>query len=221
MTANGWIQIGLFALVILAITKPLGLYMFHAFEGERQPLPRVLGPVERLLYRLCGVAAEKEQDWKGYTVAMLLFSVVSLLVTYGIERLQHVLPFNPQKLPAVPADLAWNTAASFTTNTNWQNYGGESTMSYLTQMAGLAWHNFTSAAVGNGVALALARGLTRRGGPDAPRTLGSFWVDLVRGIIYVLLPISLLAALFLASQGVVQTLSANVEVQTLEGAKQV
>ena len=221
MTANGWIQIGLFALVIFALTKPLGLYMFHVFEGERQPLPRVFGPVERLLYRLCGVDPEREHGWKGYTVAMLLFSLFGLLVTYGIQRLQHVLPLNPQKLGPVPADLAWNTAVSFTTNTNWQNYGGESTMSYLTQMAGLAWHNFTSAAVGIGIALALARGLTRQPGPRGPKTIGSFWVDLIRSIVYVLLPISIVGTLVLVWQGVPQTLSAYREITTLEGLKQV
>ena len=221
MTANGWIQIGLFALVIFAITRPLGVYMFHVFEGERQPLPRLFGPVERLLYRLCGVDPKKEQGWQGYTVAMLLFSVFSLLVTYGIERLQHVLPFNPQKLGPVPADLAWNTAVSFTTNTNWQNYGGENTMSYLTQMAGLAWHNFTSAAVGIGIALALARGLTRQPGPTGPKTLGNFWVDVIRSIVYVLLPISIVGTLVLVWQGVPQTLSAYRELTTLEGLKQV
>ncbi len=221
MTVNGWLQIGLYALVVLLLTKPVGLYLYRVYEGRSRPLARVLGPLERLLYRLSGVDREKEQDWKGYTISMLVFSALGLLVTYGIERLQGLLPLNPNQLGAVPPDLAFNTAASFTTNTNWQAYSGESTMSYLTQMAGLAWHNFTSAAVGIGVALALARGLTRRGGPDAPRTLGSFWVDLIRGIVYVLLPISLVAALFLASQGVVQTLSANVEVQTLEGARQV
>ena len=221
MTANGWIQIGLFALVIFAITKPLGLYMFHVFEGERQPLPRVFGPVERVLYRLSGVDPRKEHGWKGYTVAMLLFSLFGLLVTYVIERLQHVLPFNPQKLGPVPADLAWNTAVSFTTNTNWQNYGGESTMSYLTQMAGLAWHNFTSAATGIAIALALARGLTRQPGPNGPKTIGNFWVDLIRSIVYVLLPISIVVTLVLVWQGVPQTLSAYRELTTLEGLKQV
>jgi K+-transporting ATPase ATPase A chain len=221
MTVNGWLQIGLYALVVLLLTKPVGLYLYRVYEGRSRPLARVLGPLERLLYRLSGVDPEKEQDWKGYAISMLAFSALGLLVTYLIERLQGVLPLNPNALAAVPPDLAFNTAASFTTNTNWQAYPGESTMSNLTQMAGLAWHNFTSAAVGIGVALALARGLTRRGGPDAPRTLGNFWVDLTRGIVYVLLPISLVAALFLASQGVVQTLAANVEVQTLEGAKQV
>jgi K+-transporting ATPase ATPase A chain len=220
MTSNGWLQIGLFALVILAITKPLGTYMYRVFEGERQPLPRLLGPLERLLYRLSGVDPKKEHGWKGYAAAMLLFSLFGLLVTYGIERLQHVLPFNPQKLGAVPADLAFNTAASFTTNTNWQNYGGESTMSYLSQMAGLAWHNFTSAAVGIGIALALARGLTRHPGPGSPKTLGSFWVDLVRSIVYVLLPISVVFTLILVWQGVPQTFSAYKEVTTLEGLKQ-
>jgi K+-transporting ATPase ATPase A chain len=220
MTSNGWLQIGLFALVILAITKPLGIYMYRVFEGERQPLPRLVGPVERLLYRLSGVDPKKEQGWKGFAAAMLLFSLFGLLVTYGIERLQHVLPFNPQKLGPVPADLAWHTAASFTTNTNWQNYGGESTMSYLSQMAGLAWHNFTSAAVGIGIALALARGLTRHPGPGGPKTLGSFWVDLIRSIVYVLLPISVVATVVLVWQGVPQTLSAYREVTTLEGLKQ-
>jgi K+-transporting ATPase ATPase A chain len=221
MTANGWIQIGLFALVILALTKPLGLYMYRVFEGERRPLPRVLGGFERVLYRLCGVDPRREQGWAGYTVAMLLFSLVGVLVTYAIERLQHVLPFNPQKLGPVPADLAWNTAVSFTTNTNWQNYGGESTMSYLTQMAGLAWHNFTSAAVGIGIALALARGLTRHPGPTGPKTLGNFWVDLIRSIVYVLLPISVAGTIVLVALGVPQTLSAYRELTTLEGLKQV
>ncbi len=221
MTFNGWIQIGLFALVVLAITKPLGLYMHRVFEGERRPLPRLLGPLERLLYRLCGVDPRKEQDWKGYAAAMLIFSLLGVLATYGIERLQHVLPLNPQKLGPVPPDLAFHTAVSFTTNTNWQNYGGETTMSYLTQMAGLAWHNFTSAAVGIGVALALARGITRQPGPGGPKTLGSFWVDLVRAIVYVLLPISILGTLVLVWQGVPQTLSAYREITTLEGLKQV
>jgi potassium-transporting ATPase potassium-binding subunit len=221
MTVNGWIQIGLFALVIFAITKPLGLYMYRVFEGERQPFPRVFGPLERILYRLSGVNPNREQGWKGYTVAMLVFSTLGVLVTYAIERLQHVLPLNPQKLGPVPADLAFNTAVSFTTNTNWQNYGGESTMSYLTQMAGLAWHNFTSAAVGIGIALALARGLTRHPGPTGPKTLGNFWVDLIRSIVYVLLPISIVGTLVLVAFGVPQTLSAYRELTTVEGLKQV
>jgi K+-transporting ATPase ATPase A chain len=221
MTINGWLQIGLFALVIFAITKPLGAYMYRVFEGERQPLPRLFGPVERVLYRLCGVDPKKEQGWKGYAAAMLLFSLFGLVVTYAIQRLQHLLPLNPQKLGPVASDLALNTAASFTTNTNWQNYGGESTMSYLSQMAGLAWHNFTSAAVGIGVALALARGLSRQPGPGGPKTLGSFWVDLIRSIVYVLLPVSIVVGLVLVALGVPQTLSAYREVTTLEGVKQV
>jgi potassium-transporting ATPase potassium-binding subunit len=220
MTLNGWIQIGLFALVIFALTKPLGAYMFRVFEGRRQPLPRLLGPLERVLYRLSGVDPAKGQGWKTYTVSMFVFSALGMLVTYGIERLQHVLPLNPQHLPPVAPDLALNTAASFTTNTNWQNYGGESTMSYLTQMAGLAWHNFTSAAVGLGIALALARGLTRHVAPGEPRTIGNFWVDLVRSIVYVLLPISVVGTLALVALGIPQTLSAYREVTTVEGLKQ-
>jgi potassium-transporting ATPase potassium-binding subunit len=221
MTANGWLQIGLYALVILAITRPVGRYLFRVFEGDGQPLPRVLGPVERLTYRLSGVDPRREQDWKQYAAAMLLFSLASMAVTYGIERLQQVLPWNPQGLGPVEPALAFNTAASFTTNTNWQNYGGESTMSHLSQMAGLAWHNFTSAAVGIGIALALARGLTRRPGPGGARTLGSFWVDLVRSIVYVLLPASIVVGLVLVAAGVPQTLGAYREVTTVEGLKQV
>ncbi|HVP68688.1 MAG TPA: potassium-transporting ATPase subunit KdpA [Anaeromyxobacteraceae bacterium] len=221
MTLNGWLEIGLFAIAILLVTKPVGLYLHRVYEGDRQPLPRILGPVERLLYRLSGVDPSKEQDWKGYAIALLVFSLFGVLGTYLILRLQAVLPLNPNKMAAVAPDLALNTAASFTTNTNWQSYSGESTMSYLAQMAGLAWHNFTSAAVGVGVALALARGLTRRPGPGGPRTIGNFWVDLVRGILYVFLPVSFVAALFFVSQGVVQTLAPNLEVQGLEGVKQV
>jgi len=220
MTANGWLQIGLYALVISAIAKPVGLYMFRVFEGERQPLPRVFGPVERFLYRLSGVNPKKEQTWWQYAAAMLLFSLVTMAVTFGIERLQHVLPFNPQHLGPVEPALAFNTAASFTTNTNWQNYGGESAMSYLSQMAGLAWHNFLSAAVGIGIALALARGLTRQGGPEGPKTIGNFWVDLIRSIVYVLLPISIVVTLVLVAEGVPQTLAAYREVTTVEGLKQ-
>ena len=220
MTVNGWIQIILYAIVIFAITKPLGAYMFRVFEGERQPLPRFFGSIERLLYRLCGVDPKEQQDWKQYTVAMLVFSAITLLVTYGIERLQHILPLNPQNFGPVPADLAFNTAASFTTNTNWQAYTGESTMSYLTQMAGLAWHNFMSAAVGIGVALALARGITYRLQAGAAKTLGNFWVDLVRATVYVLIPLSIPIALLLVSQGVIQNFSSYVEMTTLEGVKQ-
>jgi K+-transporting ATPase ATPase A chain len=221
MTQNGWLQIGLFSLAILLLTKPVGIWLYRVFEGRWQPLPRLLGPAERFLLRLCGVDRDKEQDWRGYTVSLLLFSAFGMLVTYFLQRLQGVLPLNPNHLAAVGPELAFNTAASFTTNTNWQAYSGETTMSHLTQMMGLAWHNFTSAAAGIGVALAVARGLTRRAGPSGPRTVGNFWVDLVRATVYVLLPVSFAAAIFFVSQGVVQTLSGNVELQTLEGAKQV
>ena len=220
MTVNGWIQILLYMAMIFAITKPLGSYMYRVFEGDRQPLPRLFGAIERLLYKLCGVDPKQQQDWKQYTLAMLVFSAITLLVTYGIERLQHVLPLNPQNFPPVAPDLAFNTAASFTTNTNWQAYSGESTMSYLTQMAGLAWHNFMSAAIGIGIALALARGITYRLQAGAAKTLGNFWVDLVRATVYVLIPISIPIALLLVSQGVIQNFSSYVEITTLEGVKQ-
>src|SRR5215471_7022642 len=182
MTTIGWLQIVVFALVIFLVTKPLGIYIYRALESERRPLPSVLGRVERFLLRLCGVDAQAEHTWKEYALALLAFSLFGMLVTYAIQRLQHLLPLNPQHFAAVAPDLAFNTAASFTTNTNWQSYSGESTMSYFTQMAGLAWHNFTSAAVGIAVALVLARGLTRRPGPDGAKTLGNFWVDLIRAI---------------------------------------
>ena len=220
MTVNGWIQILLYMAMIFAITKPLGSYMYRVFEGDRQPLPRLFGAIERLLYKLCGVDPKQQQDWKQYTLAMLVFSAITLLVTYGIERLQDVLPLNPQNFPPVAPDLAFNTAASFTTNTNWQAYSGESTMSYLTQMAGLAWHNFMSAAIGIGIALALARGITYRLQAGAAKTLGNFWVDLVRATVYVLIPISIPIALLLVSQGVIQNFSSYVEITTLEGVKQ-
>jgi len=220
MTLNGWFQIIFFFVVLLVLTKPLGVFMYRVFEGDRQPLPRVLGPFERFLHRLSGVDPKKEQTWLGYTAALLAFSVFGVLVTYAIQRLQHVLPLNPQKLGPVEQTSAFNTAVSFTTNTNWQFYTGEQTMSYLTQMAGLAWHNFTSAATGMGVALALARGLTRRAGPDAPKTLGNFWVDLTRCIVYVFFPICVVGTLLLVAGGVIQNFSAYHEVTTLEGVKQ-
>jgi potassium-transporting ATPase potassium-binding subunit len=221
MTAIGWLQILFFFALVVAVTPPLGAYMFRVFEGERQPLPRFLGPVERALYRLGGIDGTKEQTWLEYTIALLVFSAFGVVVTYLLQRMQHVLPLNPQKLGAVEPTLAFNTASSFTTNTNWQSYSGESTMSYLTQMAALAWHNFTSAAAGIGVALAVARGLTRRPGPDGANTIGNFWVDLTRAIVYVLLPLSLVFALLLVSQGVLQNFAAYKEVTTLEGVKQV
>src|SRR5439155_23314604 len=195
--------------------------MFRVFEGNRQPLPAVLGRLERFLYRLCGVDPAREQPWTLYAFSVLAFSLFGLLVTYAIERLQQWLPFNPQKFGPVEPALAFNTAASFTTNTNWQAYSPETTMSYLAQMAGLAWHNFTSAAVGLAVALALARGFTRMGGSTGVKSLGNFWVDLTRSIVYVLLPICIVYALFLVSQGVLQNLAPYREVVTLEGTKQV
>jgi K+-transporting ATPase ATPase A chain len=218
MTLIGWLQILLFFGLVLAVTKPLGTYLFRVFEGDTQPLP--LGPVERLLLRLCGAADRREQTWVEYSVSLLAFSLFGLLITYALLRAQHVLPLNPRGLPAVEPELAFNTAASFTTNTNWQSYAGESTLSYLSQMAGLAWHNFTSAAAGIGVALALARGFTRRPGPEGPRTLGNFWVDLIRGTLYVLLPLCCVYALFLVSQGVLQNFSAYQDLVTLEGGRQ-
>jgi K+-transporting ATPase ATPase A chain len=221
MTFNGWLQILIFFALVVLLTRPMGVFMFHVFEGERQPLPRVLGRVEHWLLRLSGVDAKREQTWVEYTIAMLIFSAVSLVITYAIERLQQVLPLNPQHFAAVEPTLAFNTAASFTTNTNWQSYSGESTMSYFTQMAGLAWHNFTSAAVGIGVAIAVARGLTRHPGPEGPKTIGNFWVDFIRAIVYLLLPLSFLFAIFLVSQGAIQNFSAYRELTTLEGVKQI
>jgi len=220
MSANGWLQILIYSLVILTVTKPLGIYMFRVFEGDQQPLRRFFGPIERGLYRLCGVNPKEQQTWTQYTLALLFFSAITLMVTYAIERLQHVLPLNPRQLSPVPSDLAFNTAASFTTNTNWQAYSGESTMSYLTQMAALAWHNFISAAAGIAIAIALARGLTYQLRPTDPKTIGNFWVDLIRATVYVLLPLCIPVALILVSQGLIQNFAPYVELTTLEGAKQ-
>ena len=222
MTINGWLQIIVFFLVIVAITKPIGVYLFRVFEGDRQPLPRTLGRVERGLLRLCGIkpGAATDQTWVQYTIALLLFSAIGVVVTYVLQRAQGVLPWNPQQLPGVPGALAFNTAVSFTTNTNWQSYAPETTMSYLTEMLALAWHNFTSAAVGIGVALVIARGLTRRPGPDGSKAVGNFYVDLIRGVVYVLLPASIVIALAMVSQGVIQNLAAYHAVTTVEGAKQ-
>ncbi len=221
MTANGWLQIAFFLLVILALTKPLGIYFYRVFEGEKRPFQRTLGAVERFLLRLSGLKQPAAQNWKEYTAALLMFSVLGVVVTYFIQRLQHVLPFNPEKLAPPAEHLAFNTAVSFTTNTNWQSYSGETTMSYLTQMAGLAWHNFTSAAVGLGAALALARGLTRKPMEKDDKGLGNFWVDVIRSIVYVLLPISVIFTLLLVSQGVVQNFAPYLHIKTLEGAAQV
>jgi K+-transporting ATPase ATPase A chain len=220
MDLIGWSQIVLFSLVVLAVTKPLGVYMYDVLEGARQPRPRMFGPLERALCRLCGVDARREQAWTEYALSLLVFSALGVLATYAIQRLQGVLPFNPQALPAVSPDSSFNTAVSFTTNTNWQGYVGEATMSYLTQMAGLAWHNFTSAAVGIAAAVALARGLTRRPSADGGRGIGNFWVDVIRATLYVLLPLSIVIGLALVALGVIQNLSPYLEVTTLEGAKQ-
>src|SRR3954468_3017961 len=220
MTGIGWIQIGVFFLAVLALRKPLGAYMFRVFEGEKQPLPAIFGRAERFFYRICGVDPAKEQTWTVYAFSLLVFSLLGVLVTYGIERVQHVLPLNPQGLGPVEPALAFNTAASFATNTNWQSYVPETTVSYLTQMAGLAWHNFTSAAAGIAVALALSRGLTRSGGSAGGKTIGNFWVDLIRSTLYVLLPISFVYAQFLVSQGVLQNFAPYREITTLEGVKQ-
>ncbi|HVT60294.1 MAG TPA: potassium-transporting ATPase subunit KdpA [Thermoanaerobaculia bacterium] len=213
MTANGLLQLLIYLLALLAVTKPLGVYMARLFAGEKTALSRLLQPGERLLYRLCRIDERQEQHWTSYTAAMLIFSAVSMLVLYALERLQAVLPWwNPQHFPAVAPDLAWNTAASFTTNTNWQNYSGESAMSYLTQMAGLAFHNFVSAATGIVLAVAFIRGIARR----EAKTLGNFWVDLVRCCLYLLLPLCLAGALLLVSQGVVQNLSSYTRAALVE-----
>ena len=202
MTANGWFQIALFFVILLAITKPVGAFMTRVFAREKTFLDPVLRPLERLIYRSTGVDENREMDWKEYAVAMLLFSVVSMLVLYLIERMQIWLPWNPQHLANVGQQLAFNTAASFTTNTNWQNYGGESTMSYFTQMAGLAYHNFVSAGVGIALAIAIIRGIARR----ESKTLGNFWVDFTRANLWVLLPACIAIALIFVSQGMVQNL---------------
>jgi len=200
MTTNGWLQILVYLAVIFAVTKPVGAFMARVFSRERTFLDPVLRPVERLLYRMTLVDEDHDMRWTEYAFSLLLFSGVSMLVLYLIERVQQVLPLNPQKLAAVPPDLAFNTAASFTTNTNWQNYGGEATMSYLTQMAGLAYHNFSSAAVGIALAIAFIRGIARR----EKQTIGNFWVDLTRSTLWVLLPACIVYAMILVSQGVVQ-----------------
>jgi len=220
LSANGWIQILVFFAAILAVTKPLGAFMYRVMEGKGHFLSKPLGGLERLCYRLGGVDG-REQTWPLYTAGLLAFSAFTMLVTYAIQRLQHVLPFNPQKMGPVEAGSAFNTAASFTTNTNWQGYTGEATMSYLSQMAGLAWHNFLSAAAGIAVAVALARGLTRRGEGKGPGTIGNFWVDLTRATVYILLPLSILFALVFVSQGMIQNLAPYREITTLEGSKQV
>src|SRR5579862_3627081 len=213
MTTIGWVQIFVFLGIIFAVTKPLGIFMAHVFSGERTILDPVLRPIERLLYRVTGVDEKHEMRWTEYATSTLVFSAVSMLVLYLLERVQGMMPFNPQHLGAVtPEHLAFNTAASFTTNTNWQAYSGETTMSYFTQMAGLAFHNFASAATGIVLAIAFIRGIARR----QMNTIGNFWVDFVRCCLWVLLPFCVIGSLFLVSQGVVQNLKPNDTVKLVE-----
>jgi potassium-transporting ATPase potassium-binding subunit len=213
MTINGWLQIFVFLAIIFAVTKPMGIFMARVFAREHTFLDPVLRPIERLLYRVTGVDEAYEMPWTEYAISMLLFSVVSMLVLYLLQRLQAMLPLNPQHFAGVtPEHLAWNTAASFTTNTNWQAYSGENTMSYLTQMAGLAYHNFTSAAAGIALAIAFIRGIARR----QMKTIGNFWVDMVRAALWVLLPFCVVGALLLVSQGVVQNLKPYDTVKLVE-----
>jgi len=216
MTISGWVQIALFSVIVILITRPLGGYMTRVFAGERTFLSPVLRPVERAVYWCCGVDEKEEQHWLTYAVALLFFSVAGFVTLYALQRLQWYLPFNPQGQTGVEQSLAFNTSVSFITNTNWQAYSGETTMGYLVQMAGLTVHNFVSAATGIALALALIRGFVRR----EARTIGNFWVDLTRGTLYVLIPISVVGALVLVWQGVPQNLGAYVDATTLEGAKQ-
>ena len=216
MTLNGWVQIALYALLVTASVKPLGLYMARVFEGERVFLSGLLQPLERVIYRVCGIDDGKEQHWTVYAISMLVFSAAAFLFTYALQRLQEVLPLNPGHLGAISPDSAFNTAVSFASNTNWQGYGGETTMSYLTQMAALTVQNFVSAAAGIALAIALIRGFARA----SAKTVGNFWVDLTRGTLYVLLPLSLVMALVLVWLGVPQNLDPYVHATTLEGAKQ-
>jgi K+-transporting ATPase ATPase A chain len=213
MTTNGWLQIAFFSIALLLITKPLGIYVLKVYDGSM----RWLRPLERVLYRVGGVDPDEDQHWTRYAASMLIFSAASMLLTYAVLRLQHLLPLNPQAMGAVPDRQAFETAASFTTNTNWQSYSGETTMSYFSQMTQLTFHNFASAATGVALAIALARGITRH---SAGR-LGNFWVDLVRGTLYLFLPIATLIALLFVQQGVIQNFAHYVTVTTVEGVKQV
>jgi potassium-transporting ATPase potassium-binding subunit len=216
MSANGWLQFAAFSLVLLLTVRPVGIYLARVLEGQKTWLDPILRPIERLIYKLCGVEADHEMNWRQYAFAMLGFSAATMVLTYVIERAQAILPWNPQHLAGVGPDLAWNTAASFTTNTNWQFYTPESTMSYLTEMAGLATHNFFSAAVGIVVAVALVRAIKR----TSCATIGNFWVDTTRTLLYILLPASLIYALLLVAQGVPQNLHAYTVAHTLEGQTQ-
>ena len=216
MTANGWLQFAIFCIVLLATVRPVGIYIERVLEGKGTWLDPLLRPIERLLYKLCAIDAEKEMNWREYAFAVLGFSAATLILTYAVERLQNLLPWNPQHLAAVGTDLAWNTAASFTTNTNWQSYTPEATMSYLTEMAGLATHNFWSAAVGIVVAVALIRGIKR----TTTATIGNFWVDTTRTLLYILFPSCIVYALLLVATGVPQNLSAYTVAHPLEAPAQ-
>src|SRR5271167_1636023 len=216
MTLIGWSQIVLVLALVVACAVPLSAFMARVYSGERTFLSPVLDPVERGFYRLAGVDPAREQDWYAYTIAMVVFSIAGFLSLYALQRLQNFLPLNPRGFDAVPPDLAFNTSSSFITNTNWQNYSGETTMSHLTQMLGLTVHNFLSAATGLAMAFALVRGFAR----SSATTVGNFWVDVTRITLYVLLPTSFVVALALLALGVPQTLAGAVEATTLEGAKQ-
>jgi potassium-transporting ATPase potassium-binding subunit len=216
MTFNGWLQIALYAVLVALLTKPMGGYMTRVFAGERTMLRPVLRPIEVGIYRMCGVREDEEQHWVSYAAAMLAFSFAGFVIMYGIQRLQNVLPLNPQGQDAVSPDLAFNTSVSFMTNTNWQSYVPETTMSYLTQMTALTVHNFVSAATGIALAIALIRGFARR----SAQTIGNFWVDLTRGVLYLLLPISVIVGLVLIWQGTPENLHAYTEIATLDGGKQ-
>ena len=217
MTINGWVQIALYCVIITLLVKPFGGYMTRVFNGERTLLSPVLRPVERGFYAASGVAEQEEQHWVAYGIAMLVFTLAGFVSLYALQRLQALLPLNPQAQAAVSPDLAFNTSVSFITNTNWQSYTPESTMSYLTQMAGLTVHNFVSAATGIALAIALIRGFARR----SAKTVGNFWVDMTRCVLYVLLPVSIVVGLFFVWQGMPQNLGAYTTATTLEGAKQV
>jgi K+-transporting ATPase ATPase A chain len=216
VTIFGWIQAAVFFLIVLVVTKPVGGYMARVFSGERTLLSPVLGPIEGLWYRVCRVDPAREMSWGSYLMASLAFSLVGLLYLYVLLRTQKWLPLNPQGFDNMTPDSAWNVAVSFTTNTNWQFYSGESTMSYLSQMAGLAWHNFVSAALGIAIAIAVIRGVTR----TDRKTIGNFWVDMTRGLLYILLPVSLAGGLLLCWQGLPQNFNAYHDVVSIEGFKQ-
>jgi len=207
-----WLQIGLYLLVLLLLVKPLGAYMAQVYQGERTFLSPVIRPIEGLVYRVARLRPDEEMEWKTYAIAMLCFALVGIIMLYALQRLQSILPLNPQHLGAVKPDLAFNTAISFNTNTNWQSYGGEATMSYLTQMLGLAVHNFLSAATGMAILMALVRGFVRH----SAKTIGNFWVDMTRSVLYILLPLSLVLAVILVSQGVVQTFSGSQQISFLQ-----